>query len=151
MMDKKVWLLTILAVLLFTACATVQEYAKMEPSLPNDVKIIPPAPDLRKDIAAFSGKWVGSTKGIAIYDMILVVEEIHDTWAQVINSVGRTQTSSPIYRRQKCRVIADPKPEIVWEFPGLPKFSFTMKDSNTLEGNRLYEGGVLTATLKRAN
>ena len=83
MMDKKVWVLAILAIFGLTACATTQSGLK-GPSLPNDINIIAPSSDLRKDIAAFSGKWVGTWE--VGTEIILVVKEIDDTWAHVIYS-----------------------------------------------------------------
>jgi hypothetical protein len=81
MIDKKSWLLVILVIVGLTACATPQSGVK-EPPLPNDINIISPSPDLPKEIAVFSGKWKGTwIHGI---DAILVVEEIQDTWAQVV-------------------------------------------------------------------
>jgi hypothetical protein len=157
MKDKKTWLLAILFMVGLTACATMQSDVKKEPPLPNDVKIIPPASELRKDIAAFSGKWVGAMMGKLIsgeaytFDMILVVEEIHDTWAQVIYSQGDVPRVGAHYFRQKSKVISDLKPKIVVEVKHFPDISFEMKDSNTLEGKRKWGEQVDTFTLRRTN
>ena len=157
MKDQKTWLLAILFVVGLTACATMQSDVKKEPPLPNDVKIIPPASELRKDIAAFSGKWVGAMMGkqasgvVYKVDIILVVEEIHDTWAQVIYSQGDAPRLGARYFRQKSKVISDLKPKIVVEDKNFPDTSFEMKDSNTLEGKRKWTEQVDTFTLRRAN
>lgn len=58
-MDKKPWLLAILVIFGFTACATMESDIKKEPPLPNAVNSIPPGP------SAFTAKDVsfkGSTK-----------------------------------------------------------------------------------------
>jgi hypothetical protein len=54
--------------------------------LPSDVAIAPPAPDLRADLAAFSGKWVGKWSGRL--DAILIVEHIDTDKANVIYAWG---------------------------------------------------------------
>jgi hypothetical protein len=162
MMKKNSWLLVILAVISLTACATMQSGVK-EPPLPNDINIIPPSPDLPKEISAFSGKWMG----IWSYgtNSILVVEEIQDTWAQVVYSIGDlpTYNVSAKYWRVKCKVIPGPKPKL--ECPALQPVSggyffgelliFEMKDSNTLEGVQEFRGGggttLNTVTMKRAD
>jgi len=160
MLINKTWLLAVLVIFSLTVCAVTQSDAQQVPPLPEDVKIIPPASDLRKDIAAFSGKWMGTIKGIDrsgatyTFDAILVVEEIHDTWAQVIWSVGGTPMVKAQYNRKKSEVVSNPIPKIVMDFPKakLPDMSFEMKDSNTLEATRNWGGGITeTSTLKRAN
>lgn len=135
-MVKKAWVLAILAIFGLTACATMQIDTKELP-LPNDVNIIPPSPDLPKDIASFSGKWLGTWRGSGAKG-ILVVEEIHDTWAQVIYSWGdnpwRRSREPAGYNRQACKIISDPKPKIVVSAP-LGDIYFEMKDLNTLAGD----------------
>ena len=117
-----------------TACATTQSGLK-GPSLSNDINIIAPSSDLRKDIAAFSGKWVGTWE--VGTEIILVVKEIDDTWAHVIYSWGDNPKFNiqAGYRRGRWQVISEPKPQIVTS--GLEFFEsyFEMKDSNTLEAH----------------
>jgi len=156
MMDKKSWLLVILVIVGLTACATTQSGIK-EPRLPDDINIISPSPDLPKEIAVFSGKWIGRWSfGM---DAILVVEEIQDTWAKVVYSIGDVpRYNIPAgYRRFRCEVIPGPKPKLKWIPPiGRPEpVNFEVKDSNTLEGTQDWVSGewrgTNTVSMKRTN
>ena len=160
MLDKKVWALAILAIFGLTACATMQGAGQGLP-LPNDINIIAPSPDLPKDIAAFSGKWVGTWDfGL---DQVWVIEKIDDKEAQILSAWGgHVRTGiKPGYARITGKVISDPKPEIVLPQKGwgdLP-LSLKMEDSNTLKGERTINfsdwvgrasGKLNTITLQRA-
>jgi hypothetical protein len=154
MIGKKRWLLAILVIFAVTACASMQSDLKKGPPLPNDIKIIPPAPDLRKDIAAFSGKWVGSwARGIS-YEVMLVVEEIHDSWAQVVFSRG-DEISTEIdaaYLRTRGKVIFDRTPKLVVDTFKLRNggdIYFQVRDADTLEMSAIFRGGGANGTLKR--
>lgn len=152
MMDKKACILAILVIFGLAACAGMQS-GTTGPYLPNDIKIIPPSPDLPKNIAAFSGKWVGRWGGGGI-EMILVVEEIHDTWAQVVYSRGNDPDTVAGHFRVRCKVISDPKPNIVVERDQVKSkgdLYFEVKDSNTLEGFTTSQWGRLIAILDRVN
>jgi hypothetical protein len=156
---KKIGLLTWLVIFGLTACATMQT-ASIDCPLPNDINIVPPSPDLRKDIAAFSGKWVGSYENGR--KIILVVEQIKYTEAWVIYSWGGgTASGSPLptgYDRLICKVNSDPKPQMVVpvkQFGSYPLFLW-MKDINTLIGDRYvlspgYGHHYLNTKLSRAN
>ena len=48
----------------------------LAPTLPDNVKIIPPSPKVPKTLQKFSGKWLGVSEGIL--DHLLVVENIND-------------------------------------------------------------------------
>jgi hypothetical protein len=154
MMDKKSWLLVILVIVGLTACATTQSGMR-EPPLPNDINIIPPSPDLPKEIAGFSGKWRGTWSYGA--DAILVVEEIHDTWAKVVYSQGDVPRYNVAARfwRFRCKTIPGPKPKLEWTPPGGRPVNFEMRDSNTLEGTQdVVSGdwrGTSTVSMKRTN
>jgi hypothetical protein len=54
--------------------------------LPEDISITKASPDLRKDIAAFSGKWVGNWNGDL--NAVLVVAEIDAQKAKVFYAWG---------------------------------------------------------------
>lgn len=125
------WLLTILTIFGMTACATTQSATKKEPPLPKEVKIIPPSSQLPKEIAVFSGKWEGRWENKM--ESILIVEEIHETWAQVIWSWANDPQIPDNYFRSRCKIIYDPYPKIVLEFPRRPTISFVAKDSDTIE------------------
>jgi hypothetical protein len=148
MMGKKYWLLAILVIFSFTLCATLQSDAGGPPPV-NDIKIIPPGADVPKEIAAFSGKWVGEIKNAS--EVFLVVEEINDSWASIVYSWGdviRLGTSAG-YSRQKCKVIPGSKPKIVRESvqnKSRPDMIFELTDSDTIEARQ----GSLSGTLKKA-
>ena len=81
-------LLLIFVVTLFIAsCATTPESVSQRVPLPNDTKIIPPDQSIPRELAAFSGKWIGAWDGNI--DHILVVEKIESpTKVTVIYGVG---------------------------------------------------------------
>lgn len=54
--------------------------------LPATLNIVPPAPDVPKEIAAFLGVWEGKWNGAI--DTVLVVEKINTEKAEIIISTG---------------------------------------------------------------
>ncbi len=156
MMNKKAWVLTILAIFCLSACATT-ESARKAPPLPNDISIIPPAAGLAKELAVFSGKWTGTWNyGM---DSILIVEEIGSSWAKVVYSIGDVPrfNVSAKYFRFTCKVTPGPNPKLEWMPPtamgGIT--SFEAIDSDTLEGSqsmRTQGNEVINrVTMKRTN
>ena len=59
--------------------------------LPPDTKIVAPGPDVPKDVAFYSGKWVGSWDGRL--PTILVVERLTPTSATVVYAWGNSPAS----------------------------------------------------------
>jgi hypothetical protein len=129
------------------------------PPLPPEANanIISPSPDLPKEIAAFSGKWVGRTAISGAYtgggggknteEVILVVEEIDYTKARIIYAWGNSANPTLIpgehvpfsyVRIYGCKVISTSKPELVVPMMGWGDYPviLKMKDSNTLVGYR---------------
>ena len=105
MRDKKSWLLVILIIVGLIACATMQSGVK-GPSLPNDINIISPSPDLSKEIAVFSGKWAGTWIWLrSPRAALLIVEEIDKQEAKIIYAVGPYGRSKGEYIRIKAKVI----------------------------------------------
>jgi hypothetical protein len=155
MKNKNSWLLIILVIVGLTGCASMQSPVK-EPSLPNDINIISPSPDLPKNITVFSGEWKGRwDHGM---DTILVVEEIQETRGKIVWAWGDIiSLNIPAgHRRFEVEVISSPKPKIQW-FPrevGWPDvISLEVMDSNTLWGNMsssayCWSSGVI---MKRTN
>ena len=137
MIYKKSWLLAILAIFGLTACATMQGGGQNLP-LPNDISIVPPSPDLPKDLAAFSGKWAGRwSHGI---DAMMIFEKIDKTEAVVLYSWGdnNAQGIKAGFDRKKCQIISDSKPVIVMPQKGWgdqPAY-LKMEDLNTVIGER---------------
>ena len=73
-------------VLLFSA---VTGCATRGVPLPSDVKVVPPSPGTPRQIAAFSGKWMG-TWDIKL-DHVLVVERIEGNKAHVLYAWGAVE------------------------------------------------------------
>lgn len=152
MQKKRLVLLMILGmfVLGLASCAVVplkwEEATKIVP-LPNDIKIISPSPDLPREIAAFSGQWIGTWGGFL--NSILVVEEITEKEAKIVYAWEAYKAPPPVlsakagYKRFVAKVILSAGPEI--EFGsggGSVKFRFEMqKDYKTLKAIREYYRG----------
>lgn len=155
----------ILGILGLASCASMpatwQEAAKTIP-LPDDVKIIPPSPDLPKELAAFSGKWFG-TWGYGEINTILIVEEINEKEAKGIYGqesfyLGAGKMREAWYRRFTAKVISGPMnlPEIEFGSPNdiTVTVTFSMrKDLNSLEGffRQTRFNLINKAMMKRAN
>lgn len=81
-MKKMSFLVVLMAVafgLILTSKLTLADI-----TLPDDVNIVAPAPDLAKEIAVFSGKWKGSAyspKGVA--EFFLIFEKIDEEKASL--------------------------------------------------------------------
>lgn len=155
MQKKRLVLLMILGIFVLglASCAAVplrwEEATKIVP-LPDDIKIIPPSPDLPREIAAFSGQRIGIWGGFL--NSILIVEEINEKEARVIYAWEAYKAPPPVlsvkagYKRFVAKVILSALsagPEI--EFGsggGSVKFRFEMqKDYKTLKAIREYHRG----------
>lgn len=84
--------------ILIAVCAITnageKKLVNVEVPLPDNVKIVAPAEDVPKDIAAFSGVWEGKwTWDGAV--AALIVEEINSKEARVIISKGKGQEPFP--------------------------------------------------------
>lgn len=90
--------------------------------LPATLNIIPPAPDVPPEIAAFSGIWEGKWYGY--YESILVVEKIDNNKAEIIFSVGLARGVVPHYSYYTAQVSSGPS--IEWTRPNGDKFIFKM-------------------------
>jgi len=107
--------------------------------LPPDIEIVAPAPDLAKEIAAFSGKWKGVWDGAGL-EAILIVEEIDNNQAKIIYAWGEGLRDRKGYLQVIAKVIPGSKPKI--EFgrksnDSEVKFTFEMKkDLKSIKGIR---------------
>ena len=80
--------------------------------LPKDIEIKVPSPQLPKEIAAFSGKWRGSWRGVM--DIIIVVTEIDQEKAEIIYAHPDTSVwnLSGTFFRETGKVIPGEKSKI---------------------------------------
>jgi hypothetical protein len=90
--------------------------------LPATLNIVPPAPDVPLEIAAFSGVWEGKWWGY--HESILVVEKIDRNKADVIYSLGLAQGFNPRYSYHTAQVSSGSA--IEWTEPNGNKFIFKM-------------------------
>jgi len=156
---KKVFILT-LVVAAFLTCALVPRAAAVDvwaAPLPDDVKIVAPAPELPKELAAFLAKWRGHFAiSDSFLEAIMVVEEIGADMkeARVIYSTGALKgkgPSKPSYWRLKAKVIPGTLPKIEFVTEAGSNLTFEMdKDLKTLKA--LYQGargGVIRTKMER--
>ncbi len=92
-----------------TVCGSAVAAARVSaPPLPPDLKVTPPDSSLSKDIAGFSGTWVGSWG--ATLDSTLVVEKVDSSSASIVYSWGvasRWGVSNPGFTRVKATIGSD--------------------------------------------
>ena len=83
-----------------------------EVPLPDDVNIVVPDAKVRKDVAAFSGKWAGRWSGKM--PTLLIVERINDDTANVIYAYDDAPywKISKAYNRYSAKVIQADRPRI---------------------------------------
>jgi hypothetical protein len=79
--------------------------------LPDDVRVVPPAPDVPQDLARFSGAWSGAWRdagGVDTQCNTLVIEEVHaNGFLRVVYSVGaspRMGSGTPYVARTTARL-----------------------------------------------
>jgi hypothetical protein len=145
MKGKKSWLLAIIVIVCLTGMfgyGIFQTQAADEVPLPEDITIVPPSPDLPKEIAAFSGKWQG-TWIIATgrreknpRKAVLIVEEIDKQEAKIIYAFGPYSGARELkgwYKRFKAKVTPGATTKIEFVTKDKSEFSFEMKkDLNSL-------------------
>ena len=99
--------------------------------LPATLNIIPPAPDVLPEVAAFSGIWDGKWEGY--YDRALVVENIDNNKANIIYSYGLAEGREPFYWYITAQVSAGAS--IEWTNTNGDKWILTMdKGLNEIHG-----------------
>ena len=102
----------------------------VEVPLPEDLKIVAPAEDIPKDIAAFSGVWEGEWPVLGI-EAVLVVEEINSKEARIIYAKGKLSgfyESPASYERATARVIPE-KRQIKFALGARDKFTFSIESN----------------------
>jgi len=117
--------------------------------LPANVSIVAPSPDIRKDIAAYSGKWVGSWSGIL--DAILIVEEVNPERAKVLYAWGDAPrwNVSKGFQRYQATVALARSAELAFG-SGSVNFTASMNsDMSSISITRVSGQGAITDTFKR--
>ena len=144
-----------LVALLFAGCA-----AAVVVPLPPDAHIVPPAPAVPRNLAAFSGKWVGawvtpSQVGGRIQrrDHILIVEEIRGPGAAVVFALGSglglgIPDPKPVSLRMNGR-FADGALKLF--FPNGATVTYRMLPDGTLDATNEHGGAIERAHMIRAN
>ena len=86
-----------LVVLALTACQSA-------PPMPSDLRVVAPSAQVSSEARQLAGTWVG--KWNDEFDHVLVVEDINDTTAIVVYSVGAfaKEGIQPSYRRVRATV-----------------------------------------------
>ena len=139
MEGKKSWLSAIIYTLRLTgmfAYTAFQTQAADEVPLPEDITIVPPSPDLPKEIAAFSGKWQGTwiiARGRSEKiprNAVLIVEKIDEQEAKIIYAFGPYSGAKELkgwYKRFKAKVTPGATTKIEFITKDKSEFSFEMK------------------------
>ena len=99
--------------------------------LPDDIKIVAPATDVPKEIAAFSGAWEGES-GSKDVGVALIVEEINSKEVKVIFCRGERSGfyASPAYCDRYKGIVTPEKQQI--KFGPAEKYYFTVSMQNNL-------------------
>jgi len=127
---------------LASAESTETEISRLVP-LPRKIAIVPPSPDLPKEIAAFSGRWEGFWEANNL-PTILIVEEINLREAKVIHAWGKAVYFPADYERSKVKVIGK---EIQFTTKGC-QFKFIIdEDLKTIRGTRQCPGGGISSSI----
>ncbi|KKU14458.1 MAG: hypothetical protein UX23_C0016G0001 [Parcubacteria group bacterium GW2011_GWB1_45_9] len=119
------------------ACATVSSQGLPAGMLlPADVKVIPPGPEIPKELAVWSGMWVGVWSGAM--DSVLVVEEVGITSAKTIYAFG-TAPQWGITRPEWYRVQGElANDTLKLKLPNGRTVTYRMVEANELKAT--YEG-----------
>lgn len=127
--------------LTIAATSTFAEWKDTEISrlipLPQKIQIVPPAPELPKELAAFSGRWEGVWENGAGVEAILIVCEINPKKAKIIYGWNYIAGGSRRgYDSYTAKVRSGPKPKL--EFgSAYATFVFEMQDDlKTIRGIR---------------
>jgi len=118
--------------------------------LPPDLTVQAPASSVPKEIAGFSGKWVGNWDGTL--DGTLVVEQIQDREAIMIYSWG-TAAAWGINRPgfQRVRGTFGNDNVLRATLGNGAKVSYTLNPSGTLNGQYELRGAITPGLFKRAD
>jgi hypothetical protein len=124
--------------------------------LPASIRIVPPDRRVAPELAAFSGKWVGTWEGDAKFEHILVVEAIDPPHIRVIyawsNGTGGAGTAHPQrFLSDWVRTRGQFVEGALQVFgPGGSTQSYRQRPDGTLAATQTWLGGVSRATMTRA-
>jgi hypothetical protein len=119
--------------------------------LPNDVTVTAPGAEVRRNLAAFSGRWTGKWSGVL--DSVFIVESIDNEHAEIIYAWG----DAPQWNTQKgyWKTVAKvlPGEAATLEFSGNPNvFTVVMSsDLSTIRMTRVAPLGTNVETFKRTD
>jgi hypothetical protein len=124
-----------IAVATVLACIPLSAQAQSDVPLPTDVTIVLPDPTIPKDLAGFSGKWVGVWDNVLNH--VLVVEKVEPTSASVIYATGTYSgwNATPRWARYRGDFIG---PQLVIHL-GSAVATYVLQSDGTLAGR--YELG----------
>jgi hypothetical protein len=125
--------------------------ARAEVPLPVDISISAPTPEIRKELAAFSGKWEGNWSGNL--DAVLIIEKIDNEKADLIYAWGDAPVwnTKKAYGRYKAKVAPNGGAELTFQNPsGTINFTVTMnRDLSSVNVQRMSPTGSAIETFKR--
>lgn len=146
--ERGIFLIFFIMMSLLFSCSHIPQ---SKVTLPEEILIVPPAPNLPKEIIAFSGKWEGTWDNIM--DAILIVEEINSEKALIIYAWADAPQwdSKGGYSRHIAKVILGPKPRIEFGSGDRPKFIYEMgQDLRTIKGRREYRDQYNIIVMKKS-
>jgi hypothetical protein len=135
-MKRLIMALSLIGLGILLATTPMNSFAGSLIPLPEDIEIVPAAPNLVPEIAAFLGEWKGTWESGR--DCVLIVEKINDQKAKVIYAWGDDKNcperSPKGFRRYSAKVISG-TPTIIEFNSGETKFTFKMqRDLKSLKG-----------------
>ncbi len=122
--------ISILITVLGMATAGEKGLLTVEVPLPEDLKIVAPAEDIPKEIAAFSGVWEGECPVLGT-KVVLVVEEINSKEARIIWAKGKRSgiyETPASYERATASVIPE-KRQIKFSLGARDKLTFSIESN----------------------
>lgn len=130
------------AFLIAVVAASLGMAAWAEVPLPADMRVVPPSPDVPREVAALSGEWRGTWSGVL--DSTLVVETIDAEKATVIYAWGDAPSwrATKGFTRLSAKVTGTPSAKL--DFGGNITFIVEAgREADTLKVTRMSPGSPL--------